>query len=195
MNAQKYFGTTNLYKILELDRNSQISEGNWIDIDIGFKNSFIILLLFFKVKKNYYRLALIHHPDRVNDNEKATAKEKFTILHQAYVILSNIHERQLYDDGSDIMFGKATKSAEWEHFLKPTTDTEINNARLRYQNSSEEENDIRREFQAGGGSMTHILNRLPFMRIDDESRIVNIIKRLTAAGKIPVQKIKKIAKK
>lgn len=34
MDAQKYFGTTNLYKILEVDQNSQISEGTYTDIDI-----------------------------------------------------------------------------------------------------------------------------------------------------------------
>lgn len=28
MNAQEHFGTTNLYEILEIDANAQISEGN-----------------------------------------------------------------------------------------------------------------------------------------------------------------------
>lgn len=140
-------------------------------------------------------MALKYHPDRVDVNEKAIAKDTFSILHQAYIVLSDVKERQLYDNGSDIIFGKATKSREWEHFLKPTNDTETNYARMKYQNSTEELNDIAQEFSAGKGSITHILNHLSFMRIEDEGRILNIIKRLIAEGKIPAQKIRKIAKR
>lgn len=147
------------------------------------------------VKKNYYRLALIHHPDRVPDTEKNIAKEKFSILHKAYVILSNIDERQKYDNGSNVLFAKATRSAEWEFFLKPATNVSMNNARMTYQNSTEERHAIKLLFEAGKGSMIHILNNLPFMRIEDEARVIEIINGLIAKGSLQAQKIKKISKK
>lgn len=43
--------------------------------------------------------------------------------------------------------------------------------------------------------MIHMLNNLPFMRIEDEPRIIDIIKKLISEGKFQDQKIKKISKK
>lgn len=119
MDAQKHFGTTNLYKILEIDSDAAISEGTlMVFILITLVLSFF--LLFFSVKKSFYRLALLHHPDRVPESAKAISKEKFAILHQSYVVLSDPNERKLYDEGNDIVFStKATMTAEWERFLKP----------------------------------------------------------------------------
>lgn len=63
-------------------------------------------------------MARIHHPDRVTNDEKSIANEKFALVYQAYRVLSDVQERKKYDNGSDIFFAKATKSAEWESFLK-----------------------------------------------------------------------------
>lgn len=150
---------------------------------------------YLKVKKNYYKLARICHPDRVAEDEKSVAKEKFAIIHQAYVVLSDPREREKYDNGSDVLFARATKSSEWEHFLKPTTDSEFNNARINYQNSAKEQNDIEKEFIAGNGSLTHLLNNIPFMRIEDEMRVIEIIKKSIDDGRIPAKKIKKLPRK
>lgn len=136
----------------------------------------------------------MHHPDRVSENDKAIAKEKISMLHQAYVVLSDSHQRQLYDNGCDILFAKATRSEEWQQFLKPTTSSDVNNARSKYQNSLEEQRDIQREYLAGNGSMIHMLNNIPFMRVEDEARIVTIIKKMVAEGELPQKKIKKITK-
>lgn len=42
--------------------------------------------------------------------------------------------------------------------------------------------------------MTHILNNLPFMREDDESRVVAIIMRMIDTGRVQKFKNKKIKK-
>lgn len=91
-------------------------------------------------------MARVHHPDRVSDSEKFVAIEKFAIIHHAYQILSDPMQRQQYDNGSGVLFAKATKSDEWEYFLRPTTDTELNNVCESYQNSIKEQNDIEQEF-------------------------------------------------
>lgn len=72
-------------------------------------------------------------------------------------------------------------------------DVDIDNARSTYQNSTKEQRDIEREFCTGKGSMTHILNNFPFMRIEDEPR-VNLLKKFIA-DVIPAHKIKKFPKK
>lgn len=43
--------------------------------------------------------------------------------------------------------------------------------------------------------MTHIYNNVPFMRVEDEARVLEIIKRLISENKIPKLKIKKIVNK
>lgn len=146
------------------------------------------------MKKSYYRLARIYHPDRVAESEKCNAQEKFSIVHKAYCILSDAQERKKYDDGFNVLFDKATKSAAWEHFLKPTTNQDINEAKSLYQNSSKEQKDVEREYRNGKGSMTHLLNTIPFMRYEDEPRITEIIKISIAEGRVQKFKIKKIKK-
>lgn len=146
------------------------------------------------MKRSYYKLALKFHPDRVNgnDNDKAIAKENFSIVHHAYAILSDANDRQRYDNGKfDVLFTKTTRSAEWEHFLKPATNDQMNDSRKKYQYSEEETKAIVHEFQAGKGSMTHLMNNVPFMRVEDEPRIIEIIQRLIANGQVSKHKIKK----
>lgn len=50
-----------------------------------------------EIKKKYRTLALSHHPDRVPENEKAAAEEKFKEISEAYGVLSDPKKRELYD--------------------------------------------------------------------------------------------------
>lgn len=135
-----------------------------------------------------------YHPDRANDAEKSEANEKFNILHQAYVILSDPDKKKQYDAGSIVLFTKPTISARWDHFLNPVTQNAIDTARQKYQNSHEEECDIMREYNNGKGSMTHLMNNLPFMRREDESRVIAIIMRMIDMGRVEKFQIKKLPK-
>lgn len=137
----------------------------------------------------------IYHPDRVDENKKADYSEKFNFIHQAYLILSDPEQRKKYDEGADVLFKKSTMTTQWSHFLNPVTNDEIGNARAIYQNSSEEEDDIAREIVAGNGSITHLLNNIPFMRPDDEQRVILIIKKMIDSKNVPPMKLKKLAKK
>lgn len=154
----------------------------------------LIALFDFRSQKNYYRLARVYHPDRAPAAEKLEANEKFSILHQAYVILSDPDKKKQYDTGSIVLFSKPTISAQWEHFIEPVTENALDIARKRYQNTCKEESDIIREFNKGKGSMTHMLNNLPFMRIEDETRIIAIIMRMVDMGRVEKFRIKKIPK-
>lgn len=93
-----------------------------------------------------------------------------------------------------MIFTKTTVAAKWESYLKPVNDNEIDDARKKYQGSHMERNDIIHEFILGNGSITHLLNNIPFMRLEDENRVIEIIKDLIDEGalkKIPIKKIKK----
>lgn len=147
----------------------------------------------FSVKGNYYKLAKIHHPDRVSEEEKVAAKERFNIIHHAYSVLSNSETKSLYDAGkADMFWPKTTIAAKWEQYIKTTKTEDIESARAKYQGTSTEEADILREFTVGKGSMTHLLNVIPFMRYEDENRIIEIIKRSIEEKKIPKIPIRKI---
>ena len=50
-----------------------------------------------EIKKAYRSLALKHHPDRVPEEEKKAAEEKFKEISEAYGVLSDPQKRQLYD--------------------------------------------------------------------------------------------------
>lgn len=110
------------------------------------------------------------------------------------MVLSDIEKRSKYDAGSDLLFAKATVAAQWEHFIKPMTNNDISHAQRKYQNSEQEKNYILREYKIGKGSMVHMMNNLPFMRIEDEQRVICIINEMINDGLVEKLKIKKISK-
>lgn len=113
----------------------------------------------FLVKNGYYALALKYHPDRVSAEDKGVANEKFTVIQQAYSILSNAETKDRYDRGEkNIIFGKKSRTASWERHMKVATDDDLEQATANYKNSDKEKEDIIREIVAGNGSMTHLLN-------------------------------------
>lgn len=140
-------------------------------------------------------MALKYHPDRVGENEREEASAKFGIIHNAYTILSDSDKKKQYDEGSDILFAQKTIAAQWEHYLKPTTNNDIEVAKKAYQNSEREISDLIREFKNGNGSMTHLLNTIPFLRAEDENRILEVLQELMSLGRIANLPIKKLPKK
>lgn len=50
-----------------------------------------------EIKRAYRELALKHHPDRVGEEHKKEATEKFKELSEAYAVLTNPQERAAYD--------------------------------------------------------------------------------------------------
>jgi len=50
-----------------------------------------------EIKKKYRSLALRHHPDRVKEQDKKQAEEKFKEISEAYGVLSDPQKRKMYD--------------------------------------------------------------------------------------------------
>lgn len=189
---------SDLYKILELEKNAQIHDGKRSidEILIWHKIHNININIYSNlVKANYCRLARIYHPDRVDKTQTAEANEKFAALHLAYSILADPEKKKAYDAGdSNVIFTKTTLAGKWEQFIQTVEGADIERAKTKYQGSVAEQNDIMREIINGNGSMTHLFNTIPFMRYEDEARMIAMVKELIDTGKIPKIVIRKIQK-
>lgn len=110
------------------------------------------------------------------------------------MLLTNDEARSRYDKGEEnVIFSKKTRSSQWEQHLKTISDDDFGKAAQEYKNSAKETEDIIREVVIGKGSLKHLLNCIPFMRIEDQPRILKVIEELMKQGKIPSNiKIKKI---
>lgn len=183
-----------LYQILELEKHAQIQDGKLFEytfVQIYFLNIFLVNT----VKASYYRLAKVYHPDHVREAEKAIAQEKFTDLHLAYSILADPEKKKVYDAGnSTALFAKTTIAGTWMQYIQTIDSNDIQIARNKYQGSIAEQNDIMREIVIGKGSMVHLMNTIPFMRSEDEMRIIEMIKVFMMKGKIPKITIRKMPK-
>lgn len=58
----------------------------------------IITLFLNVVRKAYYVLSMKYHPDKVSENEKSEATEKFKVISRIHALLSDADKRKLYDD-------------------------------------------------------------------------------------------------
>lgn len=116
-------------------------------------------------------------------------------MHQAYSILADPETKKLYDSGDkSVLLPKPTTTGKWERYITPLTSAAIECAREKYQGSDNEEKDILREFVIGKGSMTHLLNTIPFMRIEDEPRIIHMLNECMQSGnlqKLPIRKVRR----
>ncbi|XP_038113191.1 J domain-containing protein CG6693 isoform X1 [Culex quinquefasciatus] len=170
--CEKLYGTRDVYALFEVDKKAKESE----------------------IKKAYYKLSLKVHPDRVKEEDKQEATEKFKVLSKIHSVLSDAPKRALYDekgiiDDDDEESLGANWLAMWQQFFKPITTEDISNFEKEYTGSELERNDIRKAYLGGKGCLNHMLNSVPFMNCEDEPRIAVIVKEMIAAGEVPEYKI------
>lgn len=170
--CEKLYGTRDVYALFEVDKKAKESE----------------------IKKAYYKLSLKVHPDRVKEEDKQEATEKFKVLSKIHAVLSDAPKRALYDekgiiDDDDEESLGANWLAMWQQFFKPITTEDITNFEKEYVGSELERNDIRKAYLGGKGCINHMLNSVPFMNCEDEPRIAVIVTEMIAAGEVPEYKI------
>jgi DnaJ homolog subfamily C member 9 len=146
--------------------------------------------LFILVKKAYYKQALKYHPDRVTEEEKEDATEKFKILAKVHEVLSSDDRRKLYDeqgivdDDDDEKFGASWLEA-FKHLFKPISDSDIDNYRKQYIGSEIERGDIKKAYVNGKGCINYLMEHVPFMSVEDEPRIADIINEMIKSEDVP----------
>lgn len=138
------------------------------------------------MKNRFRKLIRENHPDKAATGDKIRTELKFKLLHKIYELLTDPESKKVYDETGQVL----TKS--WCRNIRPLTESMLTSARKKYVGSKQEECDLIGEFIAGKGSMIHLLNNIPFMRSDDEDRIISVLGRLIKIGKIPNIAIKKL---
>ncbi|XP_055683543.1 J domain-containing protein CG6693 [Lutzomyia longipalpis] len=170
--CEQYYGTRDVYKLLDIDKTAPLKD----------------------VKKAYYKLSLKVHPDRVPEDEKEEATEKFKILGKLHAVLSDPDKKKLYDENGviddDDEEGKLSTWLEmWKAIFKPISDEDIGNYQKSYVGSELEKNDIKKAYLGGKGCINYMMSAVPFMSVEDEPRIIELVKEWIEAGEVPEYKV------
>ncbi|XP_026813116.1 dnaJ homolog subfamily C member 9-like [Rhopalosiphum maidis] len=169
--CRKYFGTDNLYEVLNTSKNATDKE----------------------VRKAYYVLSMKYHPDKVTEKEKSEATEKFKVISRIHALLNDTDKRKLYDDtgcvGDDIDPNSATEDFPWETYwssiFRKITDNEIRDYELKYKGSDDEKRDLKKGYLAGKGDMEFIINMVPFSSVYEEDRLREILVKIIEEEDLP----------
>lgn len=166
-SCENYYGTKDLYKLLQLEKDASQEE----------------------VKKAYRRLSLLVHPDRVSEEDKENATEKFKILGKAYSVLSDKEKRAVYDetgsvDDEDGDLQERDWSAYWKLIFKEITFDDISEFEKTYKNSETEIEDLAKAYTDGKGCLDYIFEYVPFTSPDEEDRIRGILQDLIEKGEL-----------
>lgn len=169
--CEKYFGCRDLYEVLKIPKTANEKQ----------------------VRKAYHKLSLLVHPDRVEENEKVEATEKFKVLGKIHSVLSDKEKKAIYDESgdfdeeSDEMVERDWREY-WRMLFKPITIKDINDYEKKYKGSEQERNDLKRAYLDGKGDMDFILEAVPFTHTEEEPRLKDLIQGMIDEGEVPVYK-------
>uniref|UniRef100_A0A1B6JJV7 J domain-containing protein n=1 Tax=Homalodisca liturata TaxID=320908 RepID=A0A1B6JJV7_9HEMI len=171
--CEKYFGCQDLYEVLQIEKSASEKE----------------------VRKAYHKRSLSCHPDRVEESEKLYATEKFKVLGKVHCILSDKEKRAIYDqtgtwdDDDDVEFNGRDWMEYWRTLFKKITLADIEEYEKKYKGSDDELRDLKKAYEGGKGDMDKIYERVPFVKLEDEDRIRDILQKLIDANELPVYEL------
>lgn len=165
--CEKYFDTKDLYELFGIQKSAGEKE----------------------VKKAYYKLSLKCHPDRVPEQEKKESTEKFKLLTKLYNVMTDDGKRTLYDEKGIIDDDDESNSLSdwiklWNSIFKPISTQDIENYEKSYRHSEQEATDIKKSYIQGKGCINHMMNTVPFLRVEDEPRLQVIVKGMIDASEV-----------
>ncbi|ORY05952.1 DnaJ-domain-containing protein [Basidiobolus meristosporus CBS 931.73] len=150
-----------------------------------------------EVKRAYYKLALLHHPDKARTDVEAS-KLKFQQIGFAYAVLGDAKRRSHYDrTGSteegllDDVEGRDWTAYFQELFTSISTES-IKEFSEKYKGSTEEYEDLISAYKTHKGDMDLILGSVMLAEVDDEDRLREIL--LSAIEKGDIEAYKKFTK-
>jgi DnaJ family protein C protein 9 len=125
-------------------------------------------------------LALKVHPDKNPDDLQAA--EKFTNLHNAYLILIDEEKRRLYDTTGEVDDSvQIDLEGTYEYFklIYPTiTEKDIEDFTAKYKNSEMEREDLMSFYKEYKGDMKNLLHFIPLSGNSDTQRLMSIYEDL-----------------
>ncbi|KAL4119601.1 hypothetical protein QTP88_012400 [Uroleucon formosanum] len=127
-----------------------------------------------------------YHPDKVTENGKTGATEKFKVISQIHALLNNADKRKLYDDAGclsdDIDPNSATEDFPWETYWSSIfgkiTDNEIRDYEFKYKGSDDEKRDLKKGYLAGKRDMEFIINMVPFSSVYKEDCLREVLGKI-----------------
>lgn len=129
------------------------------------------------------------HPDRVSEEEKEEATEKFKVLAKIHEVLSDDNKRKLYDEQGIVDDDDDDKITTWleafKNLFKPISESDINNYHKEYVGSDLEKSDIKKAYMNGKGCINYMMEHVPFMTVEDEPRFHEIINKWIEDGEVP----------
>ncbi|XP_063603397.1 dnaJ homolog subfamily C member 9-like [Penaeus indicus] len=156
--CEDLFGVSCLYKVLGVEKSARENE----------------------LKKAYHRVSLKVHPDRVSEDDKQEATQKFQTLGKVYSILSDKDRRAVYDETGEVDDENlAPDDRDWDQYwrllFKKITVDDIKNFEESYKESEEEKADLKQAYIDGEGDMNYILDNVLCCTIEDEPRFRKLI--------------------
>jgi len=131
-----------------------------------------------KLRKAYYKKALIYHPDKNKDDDDAQLK--FQAISLAYQILSDKEKRQEYDEtGAIYDDDDVTEQGveQWRQYFRglfpKVTISSINKFEKTYKKSDEERSDVLRYYKACKGDLNKMITCVMLSEEDDKIRWYN----------------------
>lgn len=163
--CEKYFGSSNFYEVLGIDSDASEKE----------------------IKKAYHRMSLLVHPDRVDEDQKEEATEKFKTLGKIHSILQDKEKRKVYDDVGE--FDEETESTfdwmnYWRNLFKSIDIKDIDKYKEEYIGSETEKRDIKKAYIKFKGDMNRILELVDFSNCESEPRIIEIVRKMVDDGEV-----------
>ncbi|KAK4947302.1 hypothetical protein LTR10_013670 [Elasticomyces elasticus] len=145
-----------------------------------------------EIKSAYRKLALKHHPDKAQPEDRESAHKKFQEIAFAYAILSDERRRKRYD-----ATGNTAESANieddnfnWADFFREQTAAMVNadmieQVKREYQGSEEEKADVLAAYEEGEGDMDAVFESVMCSEVlADEERFRQMIDEAIAKGEV-----------
>lgn len=168
--CEELFKTTNLYDVIGVIKAASDAE----------------------VRRGYYKVSLTVHPDRVPDDEQATAK--FQTLGKVYAVLSDKEQRAVYDEQGivDEDSDSVDRNRNWEEYWRmmfpQITVQDILDFEKTYKGTDEEKQDLMRVYKESKGDMDKIMQSVLCATPEDEERFRDALQSAIDEGELPAYK-------
>ncbi|KAK1728537.1 DnaJ domain-containing protein [Colletotrichum acutatum] len=148
-----------------------------------------------QVKSAYRKAALKNHPDKVSDDQRDEAKEKFQAIAFAYAILSDPARRKRYDTtGSTSESIIDSEGFNWsdyyrEQFQDAISSEAIEKFAKKYKGSDEEKDDVLIAYENSKGDMDGVYESVMLSDVlEDDERFRQIIDEAIASEDVQAYK-------
>ncbi|KJZ78461.1 hypothetical protein HIM_01852 [Hirsutella minnesotensis 3608] len=145
-----------------------------------------------QIKSAYRKAALKNHPDKVPEDQKAAAHEKFQSIAFAYAVLSDPARRKRYDaTGSTAESIVDSDGFNWsdfyrEQFKDAISADAIKKFAKKYKGSDEERDDLLVAYEECEGDMDGVYERVMLSDVvEDDSRFRRIIDKAIQQDSVP----------